>query len=164
MTFAKANLSSLRARAFLVTAALAASTAFAGGNHAGGHEPTTPGEPGIAANVTRTIQVDAADSMAFTPANVVVKKGETVRFVITNSGKVPHEFSLGSEQELKEHYEVMKKFPGMEHEEANKISLKPGQKGEVIWRFTKAGVVHFACLHVGHYEAGMKGQVKVAAR
>jgi uncharacterized cupredoxin-like copper-binding protein len=95
---------------------------------------------------------------------VDVKKGETVRFVITNSGKVPHEFSLGTEKELKEHYEVMKKFPGMEHDEANKIYLKPGQKGEVIWRFTKGGVVDFACLHPGHYDAGMKGQIKVTTK
>ena len=110
------------------------------------------------------VQVDAADSMRFTPALVDVKKGETVRFVVTNSGKVPHEFSLGTEKELKEHYEVMKKFPGMEHDEANKISLKPGQKGEVIWRFTKGGVVDFACLHPGHYDAGMKGQIKVTTK
>ena len=154
-----------KSSSFLLAAmTLAASTAFASGKHGGGHDNSTPGEPGIAANVTRTIQVDAADNMRFTPSDVAVKKGETIRFVIKNSGKVPHEFSLGTEQELKEHYEEMKKFPGMEHEEANKISLKPGQQGEVIWRFTKAGVVHFACLHVGHYEAGMKGQVKVSAR
>lgn len=154
-----------KSSSFLLAAmTLAASTAFASGKHAGGHDNSTPSEPGIAANVTRTIQVDAADNMRFTPSDVTVKKGETIRFVIKNSGKVPHEFSLGTEQELKEHYEEMKKFPGMEHEEANKISLKPGQQGEVIWRFTKAGVVHFACLHVGHYEAGMKGQVKVSAR
>jgi uncharacterized cupredoxin-like copper-binding protein len=62
---------------------------------------------------------------------------------------VPHEFSLGTEKELKEHYEVMKKFPNMEHEEANKISLKPGKQGEVIWRFTKAGAVNFACSACG---------------
>mgnify|MGYP006179903873 CR=1 FL=1 len=36
-----------------------------------------------------------------------------------------------------------------------------GQQGEVIWQFTKSGKVDFACLHVGHYEAGMKGQVSV---
>lgn len=145
-------------------AALAASAAFAGGTHGGGHHEESPiGEPGVAAKVTRTIEVDAADSMRFTPSNVSVKKGETIRFVIKNSGKVPHEFSLGTEKELKEHYEVMKKFPTMEHEEPNKISLKPGKQGEVIWRFTKPGVVNFACLHVGHYEAGMKGQVNVAA-
>ena len=39
-----------------------------------------------------------------------------------------HEF-LVTERELKEHYEEMKKFSGMEHDEPNKISLKPGQKG-----------------------------------
>ena len=145
-------------------AALSASVVFAGGTHGGGHDDSPIGEPGVAAKVSRTIEVDAADSMRFTPSNVYVKKGETIRFVVKNSGKVPHEFSLGTEKELKEHYEVMKKFPNMEHEEANKISLKPGKQGEVIWRFTKAGVVNFACLHVGHYEAGMKGQVNVAGK
>lgn len=148
----------------LTAMVLATSTAFAAGKHTGGHNDSTPGEPGIAANVTRTILIDAGDDMRFTPADVTVRKGETIRFVIRNTGKVPHEFSLGTQQALEAHYEVMKRFPGMEHEEPNKISLRPGQRGEVIWRFTKAGVVHFACLHVGHYEAGMTGQVTVAAR
>lgn len=161
MNFANAHFSK-RTSFFLVAALLAASAATAAGKHGGGHDESPIGEPGVAAKASRTIQVDAADSMRFTPALVTVKKGETIRFVVTNSGKVPHEFSLGTEKELKEHYEVMKKFPGMEHDEANKISLKPGQKGEVIWRFTKGGVVDFACLHPGHYDAGMKGQVKVA--
>jgi uncharacterized cupredoxin-like copper-binding protein len=154
-----------RAGFVFAAAALAASAALAGGTHGGGHHDESPiGQPGVAKNVTRTIEVDAADSMRFTPSNLTVKKGETIRFVIKNSGKVPHEFSLGTEKELMEHYEVMKKFPNMEHEEANKISLKPGKQGEVIWRFTKAGVVNFACLNVGHYEAGMKGQVNVVAK
>ncbi|MBK6387570.1 MAG: cupredoxin family protein [Rhodoferax sp.] len=153
-----------RASIVFTAVALTTNVAVASGNHAGGHDESPIGQPGVAANVTRTIEVDAADSMRFTPSDVAVKKGETIRFVIKNSGKVPHEFSLGTEKELKEHYEVMKKFPNMEHEEANKISLKPGKQGEVIWRFTKAGAVNFACLHVGHYDAGMKGLVKVAAK
>jgi uncharacterized cupredoxin-like copper-binding protein len=143
---------------------LAASAALAGGTHGGEHDESPIGEPGVAAKVTRTIQVDAADSMRFTPSNVSMKKGETIRFVIKNSGKVAHEFSLGTQKELDENYEVMKKHPGMEHDETNKISLKPGNQGEVIRRFTKPGVVNFACLHVGHYDAGMKGQVKVSAK
>lgn len=161
MTFKQAHLSN-RASLVFVAALLAASAATASGKHAGGHDESPIGEPGVASKVSRTIEVDAADSMRFTPALVSVKKDETIRFVIKNSGKLAHEFSLGTEKELKEHYEVMKKFPDMEHDEANKISLKPGQKGEVIWRFTKKGVVDFACLHPGHYDAGMKGQVKVA--
>lgn len=145
---------------FLAACALLTSSAMA----SPGHGNSSIGEPGKKQNVTRTIQVDAADNMRFTPDNVTVKKGETVRFVIRNSGKVPHEFSLGTEKDLKEHYEVMKKHPNMEHEEENMVSLKPGQEGEVIWKFTRPGVVHFACLHVGHYDAGMKGQVRVSTK
>lgn len=144
--------------------ALSAPLALAGGQHAGGHHNPAIGEPGVASQVTRTVQVEASDTMRFTPAELSVKRGETIRFVIRNTGQLPHEFSLGTEKDLLEHYEVMKKFPGMEHAEPNQISLKPGQQGEVIWRFTKAGVVHFACLHVGHYDAGMKGQVRVSTK
>lgn len=161
MTFKQAPRSK-RSSLLFVAALLAASAATAAGKHAGGHGESPIGEPGVASKATRTIQVDAADSMRFTPALVAVKKGETVRFVVTNSGKVPHEFSLGTEQELKEHYEVMKKFPGMEHDEANKISLKPGQKGEVNNTTFGETPDDFAFLHPGHYDAGMKGQIKVA--
>lgn len=147
-----------------LAAALLSSAAWASGTHSGGHHDHYPyGEPGVAAQVSRTIAVDAADTMRFTPSNVAVKKGETIRFVIRNSGQLRHEFSLGTEKELREHYEVMKKFPDMEHDEPNKISLPPGAQGEVIWRFTKAGTVHFACLHVGHYDGGMKGKIRVSS-
>lgn len=146
-------------------ATLASSAAFAGGTHSGGHHEESPiGKPGVAAKVTRTIQVDMGNGMRFKPSDIQVKRGETIRFVLKNTDSVKHEFSLGTPQELAEHYEVMKKFPDMEHDEPNKISLAPGQQGEVIWQFTKAGTVDFACLHVGHFDAGMKGQVKVAAK
>jgi hypothetical protein len=59
---------------------------------------------------------------------------------------------------------ALKKFPDMEHDEPNKISLAPGKQGEVIWQFTKADTINFACLHPGHFEAGMKGRVIVAAK
>ena len=164
MTIQPFLLSSIRAALLAVALGLSTSAALAGGQHAGGHHNPAIGEPGVASRVTRTIDVEAADTMRFTPANITVKRGETVRFRIRNSGQLPHEFSLGTEKDLLDHYEVMKKFPGMEHAEPNQISLKPGEQGEIIWRFTKAGVVHFACLHVGHYDAGMKGQVRVSTK
>ena len=137
---------------------------FAAGSHAGGHDETAAiGQPGKAANVNRTINIDMTDNMRFTPSTVTVRKGETVRFVVKNSGQLKHEFNLGTEKDLKEHYEMMKKFPEMEHDEPNIASVAPGKTGEVIWQFTKAGTVNFACLHPGHYEAGMKGAVKVGA-
>lgn len=164
MTHQPFLLSSTRSALLAVVLGLSTSAALAGGQHAGGHHNPAIGEPGVASRVTRTIDVEAADTMRFTPANITVKRGETVRFRIRNSGQLPHEFSLGTEKDLLDHYEVMKKFPGMEHAEPNQISLKPGEQGEIIWRFTKAGVVHFACLHVGHYDAGMKGQVRVSTQ
>ena len=145
---------------------------FAGGNHGGGHAgggahgdaESAIGQPGKAAKVSRTVNVEMSDTMRFTPATIAAKQGETIRFVIKNSGQVKHEFSLGTEAELKEHYETMKKFPEMEHDEPSKISLAPGKQGEIIWQFTKAGDVNFACLYPGHYDAGMKGQVKVSKK
>ncbi|OPF63595.1 plastocyanin/azurin family copper-binding protein [Hydrogenophaga sp. H7] len=147
-----------------IASMLASGLAMAGGNHAGGHHDSPIGEPGVASKVSRTIQVDMINGMRFIPSDIQVKQGETIRFVLKNTDSVKHEFSLGTKQELLEHYEVMKKFPDMEHDEPNKISLAPGKQGEVIWKFTKAGAVDFACLHVGHFDAGMKGLVKVAAR
>lgn len=158
------TLLSKRSAVVLAVALGVASAASAAGNHAGGHHESPIGKPGVAAKVTRTIEVDMASGMRFKPSDIQVKKGETIRFVLKNTDTVKHEFSLGTQKELLEHYEVMKKFPNMEHDEPNKISLAPGKQGEVIWHFTNAVAVDFACLHPGHYDAGMKGQVKVAAK
>jgi uncharacterized cupredoxin-like copper-binding protein len=68
---------------------------------------------------------------------------------------------LGTTEELKAHAELMKKFPDMEHADANMAHVKPGAKGEIVWQFTKAGEYQFACLIPGHYEAGMVGKVVV---
>ncbi len=144
------------------------SAAFAAGNHKGGHghdmEETAIGKPGVAAKVTRTITVEMSDTMRFNPSIIQVKRGETVRFAVKNIGKLKHELSLGTQKELLEHLEQMKKFPDMEHDEPNKVTLAPSKEGEIIWQFTKAGPVHFGCLMPGHYESGMKGSVKVVKK
>ena len=146
-------------------------SAFAGGDHAHDHgagtqaaEETAIGKPGRASKVTRTIKVSMSDKMRFEPASIQVKQGETVRFVVRNAGQIKHEMNLGTEKELLEHLEVMKKFPNMEHDEPNKVTIAPGQQGEIVWQFTKAGTVNFACLVPGHYEAGMKGKVQVSKK
>ena len=151
----------------LTTAVLLASgAALAAGNHAGGHDhasgdETAIGKPGVAAKVSRTVTIEMSDRMRYTPSQIQAKQGETVRFIVKNTGQVKHELSLGTERELLEHLEQMKKFPDMEHDEPGKVTLQPGKQGEIVWQFTKAGVVNFACLIPGHYEAGMKGQVQV---
>jgi uncharacterized cupredoxin-like copper-binding protein len=142
---------------FLATAALA------GGKHAGGHDDEAVGKPGIKSKVTRTVYINMRDDMRFQASIVDAKQGETIRLVVKNSGKVKHEMVLGTEKDLKDHNEVMKKNPDMEHEDANMVTVAPGKTGEIIWQFTKAGKVNFACLQPGHFDAGMKGYVNVAS-
>jgi uncharacterized cupredoxin-like copper-binding protein len=139
-----------------------AMSAIASGNHAGGHEAVEIGKPGLASKVSRTVKVDMSDTMRFSSSNIAVKQGETIRFIVKNSGKVKHEMVLGTEKELKAHAELMKKNPEMEHADDNMVTVAPGKTGELIWQFTRAGKVEFACLQPGHFEAGMKGVVTVA--
>lgn len=131
---------------------------MAGMHHA---EVSAAGKAGDPAKVTRTIAVAMDDTMRFTPGQISVKAGETVRFFIKNAGQVPHEMVIGTMNELKEHAEMMRKDPGMKHAEANQITLQPGQRGGIVWQFDQAGMVDFACLIPGHMEAGMMGKVMV---
>ena len=134
------------------------------GEHSHGANETALGRPGTAAKVTHTITVNMSDDMRFTPSAIQVDKNDTVRFIVKNQGQVKHELSLGTEQDLLKHLEAMKKYPDMEHDEPGKVTLAPGKQGEIVWQFTKSGVVNFACLMPGHYEAGMKGLIKVARK
>ncbi len=113
---------------------------------------------------TRTVAVTMDDTMRFTPASIAVREGETITFVIRNAGKVLHELVIGTTADLLQHAEMMRKHPGMEHDEPFMSHVKPGGSGRLTWRFTKSGDFAFACLVPGHYEAGMKGVITVAAR
>ncbi|MDP3424182.1 MAG: cupredoxin family protein [Burkholderiaceae bacterium] len=119
---------------------------------------------GNPAAVMRTVTIRMTDNMRFTPDVIQVKQGETVRLVVVNSGKVMHEFVLGTKQELDEHAELMKKFPNMEHDEPYMAHVEPGKQGDIVWHFNRTGEFDFACLLPGHYQAGMVGKIKVLAR
>ncbi len=133
-------------------------------------EETPFGRAGNPKKADRTIRVGMNDTMRFVPVagaahamsgDLVVKKGETVRFIVRNDGKVMHEMVIGTMKELKEHAELMRKFPNMEHEEAYMSHVAPGKEGEVVWQFTRAGEFHYACLIPGHMEAGMIAKITV---
>jgi len=151
----------------------------AGGQHAGSHHGhdghgsgsghqhaanSLAGVPGKAEEVTRTIHVTMSDTMRFHPENLQVRAGETIRFAVRNEGKIRHEMVLGTEAEIREHMAMMKAMPGMQHQDANAISLAPGESGEIVWKFTQPGEVDFACMVPGHYEAGMKGEIHVGGK
>lgn len=119
------------------------------------------GIAGDAKSVVRTIEIRMTDQMRFTPDRIDVQQGETIRLVHKNGGRIMHEFVLGTKKDLDEHAELMKKFPGMEHDEPYMAHVGPNKTGEVIWTFNRAGEFDFACLIPGHYEAGMVGKIKV---
>lgn len=160
--------------------------ALAGGGHAGAHDmhgghgvdrtehgahamqnmsqhahEAAAGRPGDPAKVDRTIQVSMDDTMRFDPAGMRFTKGETIRFVVRNVGRIRHEMVIGSVAELQAHAEMMRKMPKMQHAEPNMISLAPGESGDLIWQFGTAGSFDFACLIPGHLEAGMAGKIRV---
>jgi uncharacterized cupredoxin-like copper-binding protein len=118
--------------------------------------------------VDRTITVDMTDNMRFTPARISVRRGETIRFLVKNSGQLKHEMVIGSTAELKEHAEMMRNMPEMAHadedQSSSQVTVEPGETGEIVQHFTKAGTYDFACLQPGHFEAGMKGLIAVKER
>ena len=146
-------------------------------------EETAFGRAGNPKKVDRTIRIGMNDTMHFTAAasarperttdvrmadrehamagHIVLKRGETVRFVVRNDGKLMHEMVIGTIKELKDHAELMKRFPGMEHDEPYMAHVAPGKEGEIVWQFTRAGEFHYACLVPGHMEAGMIAKITV---
>ena len=124
-------------------------------------EETAFGKAGDPKKATRTVHIEMSDQMRYTPAAITVKQGDTVKFVVKNGGKIMHEMVIGSIDELKAHSDMMKNYPGMEHDEAYMTHVPPGKTRNIVWQFSKTGEFNFGCLIPGHFEAGMVGKVTV---
>lgn len=134
------------------------------------------GEPAPASEATRTVEVILKD-IAFEPAGLEVKAGETVRFVLVNQGKLPHEFNLGDAAMHAAHQKQMMAMTGMSmnhegmdhgammgghgHDGGNTVLVQPGQRAELTWTFRKSAPIEFACNVPGHYQAGMVGKLTI---
>lgn len=119
----------------------------------------TFGSPGKESEVARTVKVQAADTMRFEPGKLQIKQGETIKFVITNVGRIKHEFAIGDRATQRAHETMMRKIPNMKHEDdAATVSLEPGETKTLVWKFDKrpAAPIEVACHEPGHYQAGMK--------
>lgn len=152
-----------------------------------GHGKDDNGQPGAAADVTRTIEVKMGD-VFFVPQNISVKSGETIRFVLRNEGSLLHEFNIAKAAAHAAHQKEMAamfqngtltpsghgqamadmehgsggmKMVGMEHNDPNSILIEPGATKELTWTFSKSTGLEFACNVPGHYQSGMVGQFEV---
>lgn len=159
-----------------------ASIALAAGSHGHGHGGAT-GEQGDPAEVTTTIEITMFDNY-YEPEEITVREGETVRFIVTNKGEFVHEFNIATAEMHAAHSPEMQMMidhgvlepdrinrdaakamqesmgHGM-HDEPNSVLLEPGQTAELVWRFSDAGVLEFACNIPGHYDSGMMGEIDV---
>jgi uncharacterized cupredoxin-like copper-binding protein len=147
----------------LVAIAPAMATAGPG---APGHTHTTfsagePGNPKKPARIVKITMQETDGKMLFVPDRIEVRRGEQVRFILSNAGELIHEFMLASIAENDKHAELMKKYPDMEHDDPNGKTLQTKATDEIVWKFTKKGEFQFACLIPGHREAGMHGKVIV---
>ena len=115
------------------------------------------GTPAEEAAATRTINIEASDDK-FTPSEITIKKGETIKFVVTNTGKHAHDFNIGDVPSQQEHALMMAKMPDMhDDDDPTARTVNRGETETIAWIFNKrpADPVEIDCLEDDHYEKGM---------
>ncbi|HSM02278.1 MAG TPA: plastocyanin/azurin family copper-binding protein [Acidimicrobiia bacterium] len=132
----------------------------------------------------KRIEIEMTE-FAFDPDLASVVAGETVEFVVTNSGAVEHEFRLTDQAEIDAHIEGgheehegddemgdmadehdegtgdMSNGDMGEMDEHPMLVVPPGETMTLTVTFPDdpSELTHFVCLIPGHYEAGMIGQI-----
>ena len=133
---------------------------------------------------SRAVAVTMSDNY-FAPERIPLAHGETVRFVVTNTGSLLHEFNIGTAAMHAAHgphmqmmmemqallpdrlnHAVMAASKGtahdMSHDDPNSVFVEPGQTREIVWTFDTMKDLEFACNIPGHYDAGMYGDFAIA--
>ena len=98
----------------------------------------------------------------FSDMNIDVKKGEKIRFNITNEGKIPHEFMfmLMPLMAAVEYRSTRADWSLYEHEALYEKSLVlPGGKFSFVAEIEEPGVWMFMCMLPYHMQMGMMGQM-----
>jgi uncharacterized cupredoxin-like copper-binding protein len=114
-----------------------------------------PGAPTVGTKDNpRVVWMNMDDTLKFMPDSLPVAKGETIRFVLTNSGKVTHEFQVGPADKV-----AADQVDGTI--DVEKDELIAGSTNVLDYTFSGDGPYAYACHEPGHYEAGMKGTIDI---
>ena len=139
------------------------------------------GEKGSEYSVDRVIKVSMYDNY-YKPNKFKIKKNETIKFVVENKGELVHEFNIATKEmhfkhqpemmmmveheilladqiDKKKMMEMSKKNPAMAHSHSNSVLLSPGEKAELIWKFSNTVDIEAACNVPGHYDVGMIAKI-----
>lgn len=117
--------------------------------------------PTTSAGPTSRIEVKLTDGLRIEPATLAVRPGATVTFVVTNTGRIEHEFQVGDAAAQEAHEREMAAKGTMVMDEPGVIGVKPGQTKELTYTFGAAGTVYAGCHVPGHYGAGMRATITV---
>ena len=141
------------------------------------------GSKGKLSDVIRTIKVKMYDNY-YEPSTFNIKKGETIKFEVSNLGELVHEFNIANAMMHLKHQPEMEKMveneillgdkidkdqmhkmaamdKSMGHSHSNSVLLAPKEKGIIIWKFENAVDIEIACNVPGHYQAGMIAAVNL---
>ncbi|MFW8632643.1 copper-resistant cuproprotein CopI [Vibrio natriegens] len=121
------------------------------------------GMPANGAKPDKVVHVLLSDDMKITfNKEVKIEPNDVVQFVVMNTGKINHEFTIGSAKEQLEHREMMKNMSGNHmHDSDNAVTVEPGKAKQLLWHFHGDNNVEFACNIPGHAEAGMVKKLKL---
>jgi uncharacterized cupredoxin-like copper-binding protein len=112
-----------------------------------------PGAPTVGTKDNpRVVWMNMDDTLKFMPDSVAIAKGETIRFVLTNSGTVVHEFAVGDAAKVD-----ADDIDGVAVKEADELDA--GSTHALDFTFDGSGPFGYACHEPGHFEAGMKGSI-----
>jgi uncharacterized cupredoxin-like copper-binding protein len=141
------------------------------------------GKPGPTWATGAPVRVVMNDHFRYRPSAIMVPAGRRVTFVVTNAGKLPHEFILGDRATQLEHERQMREAGptagGHSHlhshgptdhvghtdhaGHADALTVPPGQTRRLTWTFHDPGIVLYGCHVLGHWAAGMRGTIVVLA-
>lgn len=115
------------------------------------------GMPAKGSKPDKVVHVLLSDDMKITfKKEVKIEPNDVVQFVVMNTGKIDHEFSIGSMKEQLAHRDMMKNMAmDHEHDNGSVVTVKPGKAKQLMWHFHGKPEVEFACNIPGHAEAGM---------
>ena len=108
------------------------------------------------------VDVEMID-MAFAPASIDVKAGETIRLRFHNTGLAVHEAVIGDLAFQEEHAEQMAGGT-MHHGDADEpepLVVAVGETGDLVYTASAAGTLIIGCHQPGHWDAGMRADLTI---
>ncbi|HEX2043977.1 MAG TPA: plastocyanin/azurin family copper-binding protein [Acidimicrobiales bacterium] len=105
----------------------------------------------------RTITLDVRHSR-FSPAELEVEPGTTVRFVVRNADPIAHELIVGDQGVQDRHERGTEPHHG---DVPGEVSVAAGATATTTYTFSRPGRALFGCHLPGHWDYGMRGLVTV---